>query len=131
MSISRPSLASRIFSFSPERMMPSTSIGFQPSFRNSSPWDDPSSCPCTNAGRFIRHGHDAWVLPKVNAVGIVDTLKTLRADEGLRSRLSAGALAFGDEHFNWTRNTATLENFYEQIRLSRTEKAHAPAPAIP
>ena len=85
----------------------------------------PVLLPLTNVGRFVRHGHDAWVLPKVDAVGIVDALKTFQADEELRSRLSAGALAFCDEHFDWNKNTATLENFYEQIRLTRTEEAHA------
>jgi glycosyltransferase involved in cell wall biosynthesis len=85
----------------------------------------PLLLPLTNVGRFVRHGHEAWVLPKVDALGIVDTLKKLRADEGLRSRLSAGALAFGDEHFDWGKNTAVLETFYKQIRLARTEGAHA------
>ena len=85
----------------------------------------PVLLPLTNVGRFVRHGHDAWVLPKVDAVGIVDALKTFRAAEELQARLSAGALAFCDEHFDWSKNTATLENFYEQIRLTRTEGAHA------
>ena len=85
----------------------------------------PVLLPLTNVGRFVRHGHDAWVLPKVDAVGIVDALKTFQADEELRSRLSAGALAFCDAHFDWSKNTATLENFYEQIRHTRTEEAHA------
>lgn len=85
----------------------------------------PLLLPLTNVGRFVRHGHEAWVLPKMDALGIVDTIKTLRADEELMSRLSAGALAFCDEHFSWSKNAATLENFYEQIRLTKPERAHA------
>lgn len=87
----------------------------------------PILLPLTNVGRFVRHGHEAWVLPKMDALGIVDTLKTLRGDEGLRSQLSAGALAFCEEHFGWSRNAATLEKFYEQIRLTRLERSHAPS----
>lgn len=85
----------------------------------------PLLLPLTNVGRFVRHGHDAWVLPKVDALGIVDTLKTLRADEQLISRLSAGALTFCDEHFDWRKNATALENFYEQIRLTKLERPHA------
>jgi glycosyltransferase involved in cell wall biosynthesis len=87
--------------------------------------------PLTNVGRFVRHGHDAWVLPKMDALGIVDALKTLRAEEQLMSRLSAGALAFCQEHFSWSKNAATLEKFYEQIRVTRLEQAHGPSPIVP
>jgi glycosyltransferase involved in cell wall biosynthesis len=85
----------------------------------------PLILPLTNVGRFVRHGQDAWVLPKVDALGIVDTLKTLRADEKLMARLSAGALAFCDEHFDWRKNATALEDFYEQIRLTKRERPHA------
>jgi glycosyltransferase involved in cell wall biosynthesis len=67
----------------------------------------------------------------MDALSIVDTLKMLRADEQLMSRLSAGALAFCQEHFSWSRNAATLEEFYEQIRVTQPEQAHAPSPAVP
>lgn len=91
----------------------------------------PVLLPLTNVGRIVRHGQEAWVLPKMDALGIVDTLRMLRADEQLRSRLSAGALAFCQEHFSWSKNAATLENFYEQIRVTQPEQAHAPAPTVP
>ncbi len=74
----------------------------------------PVLLPLTNVGRFVRHGEEAWVLPKVDALGIVDTLKMLRADEQLAQRLAAGALAFCQEHFSWSKNAATLEAFYER-----------------
>jgi glycosyltransferase involved in cell wall biosynthesis len=91
----------------------------------------PVLLPRTNVGRFVRHGQEAWVLPKVDALGIVDTLRMLRADEELMSRLSAGALAFCREHFDWNRNAATLEEFYEQIRLTQPKQAHASSPIVP
>ena len=64
----------------------------------------------------------------MDALGIVDTLKTLRADEQLMSRLSAGALAFCQEHFDWTKNAGTLERFYEQIHA--TKQAHGKAQTV-
>ncbi|HEX7517993.1 MAG TPA: hypothetical protein VF345_12010, partial [Chthoniobacterales bacterium] len=91
----------------------------------------PVLLPLTNVGRFVRHGQEAWVLPKMDALGIVDTLKMLRADEQLMSRLSAGALAFCQEHFSWSRNAATLERFYEQIRVAQPEQTHVPSPTVP
>jgi glycosyltransferase involved in cell wall biosynthesis len=91
----------------------------------------PVLLPRTNVGRFVRHGHEAWVLPKMDALGVVDTVRMLRADEELMSRLSAGALAFCQEHFSWNRNAATLERFYEQIRLTQPGQAHVPSPIVP
>jgi hypothetical protein len=67
----------------------------------------------------------------MDALGVVDTLRMLRADEELVSRLSAGALTFCQEHFSWSRNAATLENFYEQIRITQPEQTHAPSPIVP
>jgi len=85
----------------------------------------PVLLPFTNVGRFVCHGEEAWVLPKVDALGIVEALKTLRADEQLMSRLSAGALAFCREHFDWAKNAGTLERFYEQIRATKQEHGKA------
>lgn len=90
----------------------------------------PVLLPLTNVGRFVRHGQEAWVLPKMDALGIVDSLKKLRADEQLVSRLSAGALTFCQEHFNWSRNAATLAKFYEQIRVTPSEQAYAISPTV-
>jgi glycosyltransferase involved in cell wall biosynthesis len=86
----------------------------------------PVLMPRTNVGRFVRHGEEAWVLPKVDALSIVDTLKTLQADEQLRERLSTGAFAFCLEHFSWSKNAALLENFYDQIRAATPEPDHVP-----
>ena len=72
----------------------------------------PVILPESNVGRFTRHGHDAWVLPKVDAVGIVDAVHALRNDTALMDRLTAGAAAFCQQHFDWSRNTDSLEQFY-------------------
>jgi len=90
----------------------------------------PVLLPLTNVGRFVRHAQDAWVTPKLDALGIVNALKELRAGAELLERLSAGALAFCDEHFDWSRNTASLERFYEETRVTPQKQAHAPIPTI-
>jgi glycosyltransferase involved in cell wall biosynthesis len=82
----------------------------------------PVLLPLTNVGRFVRHGEEAWISPKMDALGIVDALKTLRADNELVQRLSEGALAFCEEHFNWNKNAGTLERFYEQIRVLQPQQ---------
>jgi glycosyltransferase involved in cell wall biosynthesis len=90
----------------------------------------PVLLPLTNAGRFVRHGEEAWVLPTMDALGIVDALKKLRAEPELVKKLSAGALAFCEEHFNWNKNTGTLDRFYEQIGLTSPARAHDQASTI-
>jgi glycosyltransferase involved in cell wall biosynthesis len=88
----------------------------------------PVLLPSTNVGRFVRHGQEAWVLAKVDALGIADALQTLRADEPVRARLAAGALAFCQEHFDWKKNAGTLDRFYEQIHA--TKQAHGKAQKV-
>jgi glycosyltransferase involved in cell wall biosynthesis len=88
----------------------------------------PVLLPSTNVGRFVRHGQEAWVLARVDALGIVDALQTLRTDEPARSRLAAGALAFCREHFDWKKNAGTLERFYEQIHA--TKQTHGKAQTV-
>jgi glycosyltransferase involved in cell wall biosynthesis len=82
----------------------------------------PVLLPLTNVGRFVRHGEEAWVSPKMDALGIVDAVKTLRVDKDAVRRLSTGALTFCEEHFNWNKNAGTLERFYEQIRVLQPEQ---------
>lgn len=75
----------------------------------------PVILPRTNVGRFARHGHEAWVLPKVDALGIVEAIKTLRGDEALVRRLSVGAAEFAREHFDWEKNARALNAFYLRL----------------
>ena len=75
----------------------------------------PIILPRTNLGRFIRHGEEAWVLEKVDALGIVETVLKLRQDRELADRLAAGAVAFTREHFDWKKNSGELASFYEQL----------------
>lgn len=79
----------------------------------------PVIVPQTNVGRFVRHGEEAWVLPKVDALGIVNAVLALRTDKALGERLAKGATDFCRQHFNWKKNTRALVEFYEAIALPK------------
>jgi glycosyltransferase involved in cell wall biosynthesis len=86
----------------------------------------PVILPRTNVGRFVRHGEEAWVLPKVDALGIVEAVLQLREDKALSERLAAGATEFCRQHFNWKKNTGALLEFYQQIALKPKDPANVP-----
>lgn len=86
----------------------------------------PVILPETNLGRFVRHQEDAWRLRRVDALGIVDALSTLRRDCDLMERLRQGAVAFCAKHFDWRRNTAGLEAFYASIQDRADDKDDTP-----
>jgi glycosyltransferase involved in cell wall biosynthesis len=73
----------------------------------------PVILPRTNLGRFVRHGEEAWVLEKVDALGIVNAVLELRSQKALSERLAAGAVAFARENFDWKKNAQSLMTFYD------------------
>ncbi len=75
----------------------------------------PILLPATNVGRFVRHGDEAWVLPKVDALSIVDAIRALLANRDSRERMAKGAVQFTAEHFSWEKNTAGLLQFYGEL----------------
>ncbi|MDQ6809211.1 MAG: glycosyltransferase, partial [Verrucomicrobiota bacterium] len=83
----------------------------------------PVILPNTNAARSMRHGQDAWVLEKVDALTIVDAVRALRQERVLREQLSTGALSFCYEHFDWVKNAETLAAFYGKVMSTRQEPA--------
>lgn len=85
----------------------------------------PIVLPATNVGRFTRHGQEAWVLPKVDALGIIDAVCTLRADRGLASRLASGAVEFMQRRFDWQKNTTGLQEFYARMLAEKQRAANA------
>jgi len=85
----------------------------------------PVILPRTNLGRFVRHGEEAWVLDKVDALGIVNAVLELQANKALSERLAAGALAFAREHFDWEKNTRALLAFYEANSTNRKKEDDA------
>lgn len=84
----------------------------------------PVILPQTNVGRFVRHGEEAWVLPKVDGLGIVEAVLQLRKDTALSERLAAGATGFCRQHFNWKKNTRELMGFYQEIALKPKDPAN-------
>lgn len=91
----------------------------------------PVILPRTNAGRFVRHGEDAWVLDKVDALGIADAVLELRRNQALSERLAAGAIAFGREHFDWKKNARALAAFYDKINPPAREQPNVQSITAP
>jgi glycosyltransferase involved in cell wall biosynthesis len=75
----------------------------------------PVILPRTNVGRFVEHGVHAWVLAKVDALGIVEALRYLRTNPALVRRLSEGALQFYKQHFDWEIGARRLDQFYRTV----------------
>lgn len=75
----------------------------------------PVLLPRTNLGRTTRHGIDAYVLERADAAHIAAALAELHRDPALRQRLSAGALAFAAQHFDWAKSAGALEEFYRRV----------------
>lgn len=86
----------------------------------------PVIVPRTNVGRFVRPGEEAWVMVKVDALGIVDAVLELRKNQELRKRLAAGAVAFCREYFDWKKNAGALAAFYSQIAVAAKEQQDVP-----
>jgi glycosyltransferase involved in cell wall biosynthesis len=89
----------------------------------------PVILPATNLGRFVQHREHAWVLPNVNALGIVQAVQQLRQDGELTARLSRGSLEFAKQYFDWGANARKLESFYATV-CARDNKNHPAATAV-
>lgn len=83
----------------------------------------PVIVPKTNIGRFMETMHHAIVLPSVDAIGIVETVKHLHTNPALRDRLGQGAVEFVKTHLSWTTNSKKLLSYYEKI-FQRTASTH-------
>jgi glycosyltransferase involved in cell wall biosynthesis len=78
----------------------------------------PVVLPRSNLGESLRHGEDAWVLPRADAAGIAAAIRELRARPDLADRLARGAAEFARRHLDWRRSAATLANFYAGLTRS-------------
>jgi glycosyltransferase involved in cell wall biosynthesis len=72
----------------------------------------PVILPATNLGLQVRHGEEAWVLPKADAVSIADAIRRLRSNADLRQRLSQGGRQFLERRPTWAQNARKLLDFY-------------------
>ena len=75
----------------------------------------PVILPETNLGGYVRHGEDAWVLPRADATSIADAIAMLHADPASSEKLSRGAVAFAAAHFSWSRSARQLAAFYRSL----------------
>jgi len=91
----------------------------------------PVIVPRSNVGRFARHGEEAWVIDKVDALGIVEAVLQLRRNKELSERLGEGAVAFAGKHFNWEKNAGELNAFYDRIVERRKEHVDVSTTAFP
>ncbi|MEM1173045.1 MAG: glycosyltransferase family 4 protein [Cyanobacteria bacterium P01_H01_bin.35] len=75
----------------------------------------PVILPATNIGLVMENEKDALVLPVVDAVNIVDSVRKLLSGNFLNEKLSEGAINFAKTHLNWEENTKLLQSFYTAI----------------
>ncbi|MDT9339126.1 glycosyltransferase [Trichodesmium erythraeum 21-75] len=75
----------------------------------------PVILPATNIGLVMENHKDALVLPVVDAVNIVDSVKKLLNVDSNYKKLSEGAVNFAKTHLNWQENTKLLQSFYTDI----------------
>ncbi|MGK7920850.1 MAG: glycosyltransferase family 4 protein [Trichodesmium sp.] len=75
----------------------------------------PVILPATNIGLVMENQKDALVLPVVDGVNIVNSMRKLFEDSSLYQKLSMGAINFAKTHLNWQENSRLLESFYTSI----------------
>ncbi len=85
----------------------------------------PVILPRSNLGAAVKHGEDAYVLPRADAESIAAAVLELNADPALVAQLTQGALAFAEQHFSWKRCAERLLEFY----LAHSALARAETPA--
>jgi glycosyltransferase involved in cell wall biosynthesis len=74
----------------------------------------PVVLPKCNIGCCMEHGRDAWVMPKVDALDIVDAVPTIIKDRDLYQKLASGAREFFERRLSWTKGAESLLRFYQQ-----------------
>jgi glycosyltransferase involved in cell wall biosynthesis len=74
----------------------------------------PVILPHCNIGNDLRHGEDALLLERGNAMEIVVRIEELLADRDLADRLSGGARRFAAAQLSWQANAAGLAAFLRE-----------------
>ena len=72
----------------------------------------PVILPGTNLGLRARHGEEAWVLPRADAVSIVEAIHFLRRRPELCQRLSTGGRKFFEQRLDWAASARKVLDFY-------------------
>ena len=76
----------------------------------------PVILPATNLGLRVRHGEEAWVLPKADAESIAEAIQFLRGDARLCRQLSEGGRRFLERRPTWAEHARRLLDFYTAAR---------------
>jgi glycosyltransferase involved in cell wall biosynthesis len=74
----------------------------------------PVILPHCNIGNDLKHGEDALLLERGNAMEIVGHIESLLADRALAERLGEGARRFAAEQLSWRANAAGLADFLRE-----------------
>lgn len=83
----------------------------------------PVILPATNIGLLMENKQNALVLPVVDALNIVESVKLLLHNDELHTKLSCGSLNFAKNHLSWSKSSEKLKAFYETV--SRKESTEA------
>lgn len=89
----------------------------------------PVILPASNLGNVVKHREDAFVVPEADAPSIANAIEEIRADQKLYAKLSAGAVAFAQTHFSWSRSAKKLIEFYQEVAGLRAPGQRALAAA--
>ena len=75
----------------------------------------PVVLPATSIALHMRHLQDAYIVPKLDALAIVDAVRTITADVALYRQLASGARAFLDKRLSRNASSRSLFDFYRTI----------------
>jgi glycosyltransferase involved in cell wall biosynthesis len=75
----------------------------------------PVAVPDANIGRLLKHKEEAFIMKQGDALGILDAIRELKTNNGLKERLSIGGRQFALTNFDKKTITDTLEDFYKDI----------------
>lgn len=79
----------------------------------------PVIVPATNIGLHMRQCVDAYVLPKVDALAIVEAAIRIMGDPDLYERLAKGAREFLERRLSWEKGAKELLAFYDTATAGR------------
>ena len=75
----------------------------------------PVAVPDANIGRLLKHKQEAFIMEQGDALGILDAIKQLKTNNGLKEKLSIGGRQFALTNFDKKTITDKLEDFYKGI----------------
>ena len=83
----------------------------------------PVILPRSNLGRVLEHGENCLLLETGEPLELAEKIGECLRDQALRARLAAGARAFAEESFSWSRSALRLQRFYEHVLSSSASRS--------